>query len=113
VSNGVWLSITGHGLDVDRVAFGDDAAVAGGLVVRDEDGPCFCVDAVADPLAGLVGAAAVLDALATDRRGLIDVSMAAVAASFAGPTLPMPPGIDVAPPTAARTRGTAPAWGTS
>ena len=98
VSDGVWLSITGHGLDVDRVAFGDDAAVAGGLVVRDEDGPCFCVDAVADPLAGLVGAAAVLDALATDRRGLIDVSMAAVAASFAGPTLPMPPGIDVAPP---------------
>jgi hydroxymethylglutaryl-CoA lyase len=42
----------------DRVAFGDDAAVGGGLVVWDADGPCFCADAVADPVAGLVAAAA-------------------------------------------------------
>ncbi len=37
-----WLSITGHGRRGPArgwVAFGDDAAVAGGLVVRDEHGP--------------------------------------------------------------------------
>jgi hypothetical protein len=107
-ATGLWLSITGHGLAVDRVAFGDDAAVAGGLVVRDDDGPCFCLDAVADPLAGLVGAAAVFDALAWGRSGLIDVSMAAVAASFAGPTLPMPDDVTVLPPRADRFRGVAP-----
>ena len=52
----------------DRVAFGDDAAAAGGLVVGDDRGPCFCADAVADPVTGLAGAAAVLAALADGRR---------------------------------------------
>src|SRR5690606_37379834 len=35
--DGVWLSINGHGptgAAADRVAFGDDAAVAGGLIAR-------------------------------------------------------------------------------
>ena len=62
----VWVSITGHGRDAAnamRVGFGDDAAVAGGLVTFDARGPCFCVDAVADPLSGLAAAAAVLTAL--------------------------------------------------
>ena len=36
----------------DWVAFGDDAAVAGGLVAEDERGPVFCADAVADPICG-------------------------------------------------------------
>ncbi|HTN81235.1 MAG TPA: CoA transferase, partial [Acidimicrobiales bacterium] len=50
----VWLSITGFGRAHNRVAFGDDAAVAGGLVARDDGGaPLFCGDALADPLAGL------------------------------------------------------------
>lgn len=38
----VWISITGHGRSGehrDRVAFGDDAAVAGGLVCWDDRGP--------------------------------------------------------------------------
>ena len=86
----VWISITGHGRaegDRDRVAFGDDAAVAGGLVVWDGEGPCFCADAVADPLTGVVAATAALLALETGKRWLVDVPMAGVAAAFAGPTL--------------------------
>jgi hypothetical protein len=89
----VWVSITGYGRRSpgrDWVAFGDDAAVAGGLVVYDEAGPCFCADAVADPLTGLVAAAAALDALTTGRSCLLDVAMGRVAASFAGPTVEMP-----------------------
>jgi hypothetical protein len=88
----VWISITGHGRGDGhghRVAFGDDAAVAGGLVAWSDDGaPSFCGDAIADPLSGLTAAAAALEALATDERVLIDISMAAVAAHFAGPTCP-------------------------
>jgi len=86
----VWVSITGHGRPGDaamRVAFGDDAAVGGGLVVWDDRGPCFCADAIADPLAGIVAAAAALVALRSARRWLLDVSMSGVASHFAGPTL--------------------------
>ncbi|WP_156296336.1 CoA transferase [Mycobacterium paragordonae] len=85
-----WLRITGHGPPSRRPAFGDDAAVAGGLVggfVR--GGPVFCGDAIADPLTGLEAARAVLDSL--DRGGgeLIEVAMAAVAATYAAvPTCP-------------------------
>jgi crotonobetainyl-CoA:carnitine CoA-transferase CaiB-like acyl-CoA transferase len=80
----IWLSITGYGRDSLGVAFGDDAAVAGGLVVWDEVGPCFCADAVADPLTGLVAADLCLAALEREARGLIDVPLAGVAARFAG-----------------------------
>jgi hypothetical protein len=82
----VWLRITGHGVDGDLgnlVAFGDDAAVAGGLVGRSADGPVFCADAVADPLTGLQGALAVAEGLARGGGDLIDVAMAAVAANYA------------------------------
>ena len=80
----VWLSITGYGRDVDRVAFGDDAAVAGGLVVHDDDGPLFLADAVADPLTGIAAAVAVEAALASEGRWLLDAAMAGVAAHVAG-----------------------------
>jgi crotonobetainyl-CoA:carnitine CoA-transferase CaiB-like acyl-CoA transferase len=84
----VWLSITGFGRDGpggQRVAFGDDAAVSGGLVAQPpgSDGPCFVADAVADPLTGLVAAAAVLDACSSGGRVLLDVALARVAASVA------------------------------
>lgn len=95
----VWASITGHGrtgAGPNRVAFGDDAAVAGGLVSRDGDGPCFTADAVPDPATGLVAAAAVLDALSVGGRWLLDASMTTVAAHLAGPALPA----DGAPPPA-------------
>jgi hypothetical protein len=91
----VWLSITGYGRrgpDADAVAFGDDAAVAGGLVVWDEQGPCFCADAVADPAAGLVSAAATLAALETEQRWTVDVAMRDVAAHLATGEVPDTPG---------------------
>ena len=59
----VWISITGHGRAgeaANRVAFGDDAAAAGGLVVWREGAPLFCADAIADPLTGLTAADACL-----------------------------------------------------
>src|SRR5439155_480481 len=68
----VWLSITGYGQEDARVAFGDDAAVGGGLVVEDAAGPCFCADAVADPLTGLFAADACLAALADGGRVRLD-----------------------------------------
>jgi CoA-transferase family III len=79
----VWVSITGYGraADVeDRVAFGDDAAAAGGLVAWDPDGACFVADAVADPLTGLLAAAGALGALAAGGTWLLDVSLARSAA---------------------------------
>lgn len=79
----VWVSITGHGRDANRIAFGDDAAVAGGLVRWDGDEPRFLGDAIADPCTGMVAARAVLDALASGGRWLLDVAMARVAASLA------------------------------
>jgi crotonobetainyl-CoA:carnitine CoA-transferase CaiB-like acyl-CoA transferase len=99
----VWVSITGHGRTGDaggRIAFGDDAAVAGGLVADDTTGPVFCADAIADPLSGITAARAAVGALAGDHRVLLDVSMAAVAAGLAGPTLPVPDGLVAAPPRA-------------
>ncbi|MCX4705403.1 CoA transferase [Streptomyces sp. NBC_01373] len=89
----VWVGITGYGrARPDRVAFGDDAAVAGGLVARSAGGPVFCADAIADPLTGLVAALGALASLAGGGGQLIDLSMRDVAAAFAGarPTCPGP-----------------------
>jgi crotonobetainyl-CoA:carnitine CoA-transferase CaiB-like acyl-CoA transferase len=82
----VWLSITGHGRKEpyrNWVGFGDDAAVAGGLVAWWRDAPCFLGDAIADPLTGIAGAGAVLDALRDGGRWLIDCNLAGVAAYVA------------------------------
>jgi hypothetical protein len=108
----VWISITGYGRASDRIAFGDDAAVAGGLVVWHDGTPAFCADAIGDPLTGLTAARACLDALAAGGRRLIDVSMAGVCAGYAGATSPVPPGAVVAPPRARRSGAPAPAMGT-
>ena len=82
----IWVSITGYGRPHERVAFGDDAAVAGGLVALDETGdPYFVADAVADPLAGVVAASAVVECAKAGGRWLVDVSMAAVSAAVIGP----------------------------
>lgn len=79
----IWVAITAHGWAVDRVGFGDDCAVAGGLVRWERDGPRFLGDALADPLSGLEAALAVLEQVGTDRPGRIDVAMARVAATYA------------------------------
>lgn len=77
----IWLRISGY--DGLRPAFGDDAAVAGGLVGTATDGPVFCGDAIADPLTGLEAALAVLESLGRGGGELIGVCMAAVAATYA------------------------------
>jgi crotonobetainyl-CoA:carnitine CoA-transferase CaiB-like acyl-CoA transferase len=89
----VWLSITGYGRAVpERVAFGDDAAVAGGLVGWMNEGPTpepvFCADAIADPLAGVCGALAVARSVAAGGGELIDLSLREAAASFAAAPAP-------------------------
>jgi crotonobetainyl-CoA:carnitine CoA-transferase CaiB-like acyl-CoA transferase len=80
-----WVSITGYGRDGDHaqlVAFGDDAAVAGGLVADDRDGaPVFAGDAIADPLTGLVAAHHALAAHLAGGGAVVDVAMAGVAAT--------------------------------
>jgi crotonobetainyl-CoA:carnitine CoA-transferase CaiB-like acyl-CoA transferase len=118
----VWLSITGHGRgpspgpgdpdSLDPVAFGDDAAVAGGLVAWDRasrvgsgagDGwppgpspsPVFCGDAIADPLTGLYAALAVVASRRAGGGHLLDVALRAVAAFVAAPA---PPGSAAAAP---------------
>jgi crotonobetainyl-CoA:carnitine CoA-transferase CaiB-like acyl-CoA transferase len=76
----IWLRINGYGEDSGRAAFGDDAAVAGGLVGA---GPVFCGDAIADPLTGLEATSAVVDSLGRGGGEVIHLSMAAVAATYA------------------------------
>jgi crotonobetainyl-CoA:carnitine CoA-transferase CaiB-like acyl-CoA transferase len=81
----VWLSITGHGREASpmAVAFGDDAAVAGGLVGIDSAGePVFCGDAIADPITGMLGAAACLEALDSGGGVLLDLAMSRAAGSL-------------------------------
>ncbi|MGW0037999.1 CoA transferase [Gordonia sp. NPDC003376] len=82
----VWLRITGHGAEGEAaqwVGFGDDAAVAGGLVGRSPRGPVFCADAIADPLTGIESARLVTEALDQGGGVLIDVALSAVAARHA------------------------------
>jgi len=77
-----WVAVTAHGFTgpgAARVGFGDDCAAAGGLLDRVGDEPRFAGDALADPLTGLEAALAVL----AGQRGLIDMAMARVAASYA------------------------------
>lgn len=107
----IWASITGYGRrgpERDWIAYGDDAAVAAGLAwppgcersgIRGSrggagegsrggvglaaPGPCFCGDAIADPLTGLHAAVAILGHLRAGRGGLLDLSLVGVAAHAA------------------------------
>lgn len=82
-----WLSITGHGRSGDAanlVGFGDDAAVEGGMVGRDDEGgPVFCGDALADPSTGLYAAAAAAASVVAGGGRLVEVAMSSVAAHVA------------------------------
>jgi hypothetical protein len=86
-----WVSITGYGRvgpRANRVAFGDDAAVAGGLVAWSSRGPVFCGDALGDPITGLVAATTALSSVGRGGGEVIDISMVravrAVTTRFAG-----------------------------
>ena len=87
-----WIAVTGYGLTGpwrDRVAYGDDAAAAGGLVVGDP--PVFCADAAADPATGLYAAIAAT-ALTRSGGGVVDVALSAIAQHLARPPhRPSPP----------------------
>lgn len=94
----IWLQVSGYDDQPGRPAFGDDAAVGGGLVGAGPEGPVFCADAVADPLTGLEAASAVTEALGRGGGELIRVSMAGIAATYAA--LPAEPSVSpcAAPP---------------
>lgn len=92
----IWLQITGY--DGLRPGFGDDTAVAGGLVGTSAQGPVFCGDAIADPLSGLEAALAVAESLGRGGGELIRVSMAGVSATYAA--LPVGPSASSAPVSA-------------
>lgn len=83
----VWVAISGYGWigdAADRVAFGDDAAAAGGLVRWTAAGePRFLGDALADPLTGLVAAIGAFEALDAGGGLLVDAAMARTAAGAA------------------------------
>ena len=82
-----WVAITGYGWSGEaaaRVAFGDDAAAAGGLVRWTKAGaPRFLGDALADPVTGLAAALGALRGYAAGGGVLVDVSLARSAAGAA------------------------------
>ena len=78
----IWLSITGYGRHSPQdnwVAFGDDAAIAGGLAELRGSTPNFVGDAVGDPLTGIHAAVAGLLAWHSGVGSVIDISLAGVA----------------------------------
>jgi len=99
----LWVAITGygaHGDNAHRVAFGDDAAIAGGLYFQPRErannplgGLQFYGDAIADPLTGLHAALATTHFWRAGRSGLLSVALADVAhlcASWCDRTLSLP-----------------------
>ena len=87
-----WLTLTAYGATGpwrQWSGFGDDAAVAGGLVAGTPETPRFYGDAVADPLAGLHAAAAAL-AVLVGRAASIDLALREVANHVGGDAPPGP-----------------------
>ncbi len=82
----IWVAITAHGWTGDaglRVGFGDDCAVAGGLVRQETSAPLFMGDALADPLTGLLAATRAMEMVAAGQTGLLDMPLAGCAGWFA------------------------------
>ena len=106
-----WVALTAHGWTSERVGFGDDAAVAGGLLAwHPNDGaPRFAADAVADPLTGALAALDAVQALRGRAPSFVDRPLAGTAASLAasGPASIPAPGTEVAPPRAPGPTGSA------
>lgn len=79
-----WVGISAYGLTgrwSNRIGYGDDTAVAGGLVSR-KPTPSFVGDAVADPITGIYAAIAALAVVASG-GGVIDIALRDVAAHIA------------------------------
>jgi crotonobetainyl-CoA:carnitine CoA-transferase CaiB-like acyl-CoA transferase len=77
-----WLSLPAYGRRgpaAERIGFGDDTAVAGGLFVAGAP-PMFVADAVADPIAGLAAAAVAAELLAGERAAVVEVPLVDAAA---------------------------------
>ena len=83
----VWVAVSGYGFAgpaAERVAFGDDAAAAGGLVRWTPGGaPRFLGDALADPVTGLAAAVGALKGLDEGGGVLVDVALARSAGAAA------------------------------
>ncbi|WP_242124224.1 CoA transferase [Sphingobium sp. Sx8-8] len=82
----IWVAVTGHGWSGEaafRTGFGDDAAVAGGLVDWQGGLPRFAGDAVADPLTGLAAAIAAIEAAQAGGGRMIDAALSRTAAGVA------------------------------
>lgn len=83
-----WLSITGYGRTTPQahwVAFGDDAAVAGGLaqaMATQHGQPAFCGDAMADPLTGLHAALLAQAAMQSGGGYMLSVALSDVVSSI-------------------------------
>jgi crotonobetainyl-CoA:carnitine CoA-transferase CaiB-like acyl-CoA transferase len=79
-----WVGISAYGLSgpwSNRIGYGDDTAVAGGLVRRGPT-PSFLGDAIADPITGLFAATAAFEVLASG-GGVIDIALRDAAAHVA------------------------------
>lgn len=83
-----WVAITAYGMTgpgTNRIGYGDDTAVAGGLVGRGST-PSFVGDAIADPITGLYGALAALEVSAAG-GGVVDIALRDAAAYVARASL--------------------------
>ena len=85
----IWCRISGHGsigedAGPGRIAFGDDAAAAAGLVTYVDEEPWFIGDAAADPIAGVTAALGIATLWRRQRAGLVEVSMVDAVAALTG-----------------------------
>ena len=74
----LWLSLTAYGRSTQTqnwVGFGDDVAASAGAVFYLDGKPRFYGDAVADPLAGMLSAYALIHCCHKGIRGMIDLSL--------------------------------------
>jgi hypothetical protein len=112
----VWVSITAYGRTgpwANAVGFGDDAALAAGLVAMDPTTgtPAPCGDAIADPVTGVNAALVAVACRLAGGSWLADLALREqVAATMGEPVGPASPG-EVVGPVARRAGGAAPELG--
>ncbi|MDO8733311.1 MAG: CoA transferase [Actinomycetota bacterium] len=85
--HGVWVQLSAYGSSgpqADWVGFGDDTAMAAGLVRWIDGTPVPVADALADPLTGIHAAVAAAALALRGGTHLIDIALADVAAATAG-----------------------------